>query len=92
MKLINYRLSIIYNVWDLPGVIVGAWITTVVTQNFLSGICGVLIMVLSIILFRKNHKDNSEMINFQNSKNESNSDSNINLKHKKSHENHGSFL
>ena len=83
MKLINYRLSIIYNVWDLPGVIVGAWITTVVTQNFLSGICGVLIMVLSIILFRKNHKDNSEMINFQNSKNESNSDSNINLKHKK---------
>ena len=83
MKLINYRLSIIYNVWDLPGVIVGAWITTLITQNILSGICGVFIMVLSIILFRKNHKDNSEMKSIQNSKIESISDSNVNLKRKK---------
>ncbi len=60
MKLINYRLSIIYNIWDFPGVIVGAWVTTIITQNILSGICGALIISLSIILFRRNNKDNLE--------------------------------
>ena len=83
MKLINYRLSIIYNVWDLPGVIVGAWITTLITQSILSGICGALIISLSIILFRKNHKDNPEMTNIPNSKNEDKNDSNDKLKQKK---------
>jgi uncharacterized membrane protein YfcA len=60
MKLINYRLSVLYNIWDLPGVIVGAWVTTIITQNILSGICGALIIFLSILLFRKNIKLNSE--------------------------------
>jgi uncharacterized membrane protein YfcA len=83
MKLINYRLSIIYNVWDLPGVIVGAWITTLIAQSILSGICGALIISLSIILFRKNHKDNLEMTNIPNSKNEGKNDSNDKLKQKK---------
>ena len=55
MKLINYRLATLYNIFDLPGVIVGAWVTSIITQNILSGICGALIMILSIILFRKNH-------------------------------------
>lgn len=58
MKLINYRLATLYNIWDLPGVIVGAWVTTIITQNILSGICGALIISLSIILFRKNNKHN----------------------------------
>jgi uncharacterized membrane protein YfcA len=58
MKLVNYRLSIVYNIWDLPGVIVGAWVTTIITQNVLSGICGALIILLSILLFRRNNKDN----------------------------------
>ncbi|MHA2183681.1 MAG: TSUP family transporter, partial [Promethearchaeota archaeon] len=35
MRLINYRLSVLYNLWDFPGVIVGAWITTIITQNIL---------------------------------------------------------
>lgn len=60
MKLINYRLAILYNIWDLPGVILGAWVTSIITQNILSGICGALIISLSIILFRKNKNHNLE--------------------------------
>jgi uncharacterized membrane protein YfcA len=60
MRLINYRLSVLYNLWDFPGVIVGAWITTIITQNILSGICGALVIFLGILLFRKNNKHNPE--------------------------------
>jgi len=60
MKLINYRLATLYNIWDLPGVVVGAWITSLITQNILAGICGAIIITLSIILFRKNHIHNLE--------------------------------
>ena len=60
MKLINYRLAMLYNIWDLPGVILGAWVTSIITQNILSGICGALIISLSIILFRKNKNHNLE--------------------------------
>ncbi|MFX0028426.1 MAG: sulfite exporter TauE/SafE family protein [Candidatus Hermodarchaeota archaeon] len=83
MRLINYRLSIIYNLWDLPGVIVGAWITTVITQNILSGICGTLIVVLSIILFRRNNKEHHEITSNPDSHNEGKTDSNKKLKRKK---------
>ncbi|MFW9784102.1 MAG: sulfite exporter TauE/SafE family protein, partial [Candidatus Heimdallarchaeota archaeon] len=56
MKLVNYRLATLYNVWDLPGVFIGAWVTSIITHNVLSGICGVIIITLSIMLFRKNNQ------------------------------------
>lgn len=82
MKLINYKLSILYNVWDLPGVIIGAWITTIITQNILSGICGALIILLSIILFRKNNKTHFEEKIVPDSENEENLINNKELKQK----------
>jgi len=72
MKLVNYRLATLYNIWDLPGVVVGAWVTSIITQNILSGICGALIMTLSIILFRKNHNHKLEEKNTPNLENEKN--------------------
>ncbi|MHA2390515.1 MAG: sulfite exporter TauE/SafE family protein [Promethearchaeota archaeon] len=60
MKLVNYRLATIYNIWDLPGVLVGAWITSIITHNALSGICGGIIIILSIMLFRKNNQHKLE--------------------------------
>jgi uncharacterized membrane protein YfcA len=63
MKLVNYRLAVLYNIWDLPGVIFGAWITSLITMNLLAGICGALIISLSIILFRKNNEHNIEKNN-----------------------------
>lgn len=53
MKLVNYRLAILYNLWDFPGVFVGAWITTLITGNILSGICGAIIVGLGILLLRR---------------------------------------
>jgi uncharacterized membrane protein YfcA len=63
MKLVNYRLAVIYNIWDVPGVIVGAWITTVITGNVLSGILGIIIIFLSITLFHKNNNKDHGKIN-----------------------------
>ncbi|MHA2035134.1 MAG: sulfite exporter TauE/SafE family protein [Promethearchaeota archaeon] len=60
MKKINYRLATLYNIWDLPGVVVGAWVTSIITQNILSGICGAIIIILGVILFRRNNNNNNE--------------------------------
>lgn len=53
LKLINYRLALLYSIWDVPGVIIGGLITLVVTNNILAGLCGSIIMGLSILLFRR---------------------------------------
>jgi len=82
MKLINYRLATLYNIWDLPGVVVGAWITSIITQNILSGICGALIITLSIILFRKNNKHKLEKESTPILKNEKNNITKSKLNHK----------
>jgi uncharacterized membrane protein YfcA len=82
MKLINYRLATLYNIWDLPGVVVGAWVTTLITQNILSGICGALIISLSIILFRKNNNHKLEGESTPVLKNEKNNITKSKLNHK----------
>jgi len=81
-RLINYRLAMLYNLWDLPGVVVGAWITSIITQNILSGICGALIMTLSIILFRKNKKHDLEEEGTSTLKNEKHNITKSKLNHK----------
>ena len=53
LKLVNYRLALLYSIWDIPGVIIGGLITLVVTNNILAGLCGSIIMGLSILLFRR---------------------------------------
>ncbi len=82
MKKVNYRLAMLYNVWDLPGVFVGAWITTLITGNILTGICGSIIILLSIILFRKNDNQNLEKSSNLNLENEKNGTKKKGLKQK----------
>ena len=53
MKLVKYRLSMLYNLLDIPGVIVGAILTIMIANNILAGICGAFIIALAIMLFRK---------------------------------------
>ncbi|MFX1455628.1 MAG: sulfite exporter TauE/SafE family protein [Promethearchaeota archaeon] len=72
MKLINYRLAMLYNAWDLPGVIIGAWVTSIITQNLLAGFCGALIILLSIVLFRRKKRNNQENNTNINNENEVN--------------------
>jgi len=55
-RMVNYRLAILYNIWDIPGVIVGGFITVYISGNILAGICGSIILFMAILLFR-NKKD-----------------------------------
>ncbi len=52
-KMVNYRIAILYNIWDIPGVLFGGIITIFVAGNILAGICGSIIILLAILLFRK---------------------------------------
>ena len=59
MKLVNYRLAMLYNTWDIPGVIVGAILTIYLANNFIAGMCGCVIIVLAILIFRKKANNNN---------------------------------
>ena len=56
-KQVNYRLSVLYNLFDTPGVILGAILTIFLTANFIAGLCGLFIIILSILLFKKKEND-----------------------------------
>ena len=58
--MVNYRLAMLYNLWDIPGVILGGAITIFIANNVLAGICGSTIIVLAILLFRKDTSHFSE--------------------------------
>ncbi|MCW4015835.1 MAG: sulfite exporter TauE/SafE family protein, partial [Candidatus Bathyarchaeota archaeon] len=51
-KRVDYKLALIYDVFDIPGVIIGAYLTTILPQNFLIGLCGVVILVLSMLMLK----------------------------------------
>jgi len=52
-KMVNYRLAMLYNIWDIPGVILGGMITLYIAGNILAGICGSIIVFMAILLYRK---------------------------------------
>lgn len=53
---VNYRIGTLYNILDVPGVIVGAFLTTMITNNLVLGICGGIIILISLLLFRDKEK------------------------------------
>ena len=55
-KRVDYKLALLYNVFDIPGVIVGAYLTTILPKNLLIGICGVFILFLSLLMLRNLRK------------------------------------
>jgi len=63
MKLVKYRLSMLYNIWDIPGVIVGAILTIYLANNILAGMCGCVMLILAILIYRK--KSNNKNIHTQ---------------------------
>ena len=64
MKLINYRLAMLYNLFDIPVVILGGLLTVIIFENILAGICGFIIIFLSILLFRKEDKSHNNTFQF----------------------------
>jgi uncharacterized membrane protein YfcA len=51
-KRVDYKLALLYDVFDIPGVIVGAYLTTILPKNLLIGLCGFLIFSLSLLMLR----------------------------------------
>ena len=51
-KRIDFRLGILYDLLDIPGVIIGAYLTTILPSNFLRVVCGIFVIFVSLILFR----------------------------------------
>ena len=51
-KRVDYKLALLYDIFDIPGVVVGAYLTTILPQNLLIGLCGFLILFLSLLMLR----------------------------------------
>lgn len=55
-KQIDYRLGLLYDILDIPGIVIGAYMTTFLPENILAGICGVFILFITIFLLRSKIK------------------------------------
>lgn len=53
---VDYKLGLLYDILDVPGIVLGAYITTFLPGNILAGICGVFILFITIILLRSKRK------------------------------------
>lgn len=49
---VDYKLGLLYDILDVPGVVSGAYITTILPKDVLVGLCGFFILVLSLLLLR----------------------------------------
>ena len=50
---VDYLLGLVYDILDIPGVIVGAYLTTILPSDLLTAIVGILIMFMAILLFTR---------------------------------------
>jgi uncharacterized membrane protein YfcA len=55
-KQVDYKLGLLYDILDVPGIVLGAYITTFLPQNVLAGICGAFILIITLILIRSKRK------------------------------------
>jgi uncharacterized membrane protein YfcA len=58
-KQVDYKLGLLYDILDVPGIVLGAYITTFLPENILAGICGTFILIITIILLRSKRKTKS---------------------------------
>jgi hypothetical protein len=49
---IDYKLAFLYDVLDVPGVVMGAYLTRFFSSNLLTGLCGFFIMSISLLMVR----------------------------------------
>lgn len=59
-KRVDYLLGLLYDVLDIPGVAIGAYLTTFFPSNLLAGIVGVFMMLMSATLIIHNKRAPNE--------------------------------
>jgi len=47
---VNYKIGLIYNVVDVPGVLFGAWLASLLNAAILAGACGFVIIGLALLI------------------------------------------
>lgn len=60
-KKVDFFLALLYDVFDIPGVILGAYLASLITSDLLTGLVGVFIISLSIMLMVRKDKDPVEL-------------------------------
>jgi len=50
---VDYKLSLLYDILDVPGVVAGAYLTTILPKNILAGLCGFFVVFISLLLIKK---------------------------------------
>ena len=53
---VDYKLGLLYDILDVPGIVIGAYLTTLLPENILAGICGAFILFITILLIRSKRK------------------------------------
>lgn len=59
-KRINYKVGILLDILDVPGALLGAFITTLLASNILAGLFGCLLLIVSIYIIKKKNKEDNE--------------------------------
>nr|MDO8119412.1 sulfite exporter TauE/SafE family protein [Candidatus Sigynarchaeota archaeon] len=49
---VNVKIALIYNILDVPGVLLGAWVAITIEQLFLTLACGAMVIFMAIMLIR----------------------------------------
>jgi uncharacterized membrane protein YfcA len=52
-KCVNWQLALAYDVFDIPGIILGAWLTTVLPGFILEIFCGIAVCIIGYMTLRK---------------------------------------
>jgi len=52
-KRVNYKVGVLLDVLDMPGAILGAWVTVFIDRKTLAFLFGIAVLVISILLIRK---------------------------------------
>jgi uncharacterized membrane protein YfcA len=60
---VDYKLALLYDIFDVPGVIIGAYMTTLLPKDLLVGLCGFFILFLSLLLLRNMRASSSSTKN-----------------------------
>lgn len=64
---VDYKLSLLYDILDVPGIVLGAYLTTILPRDTLTGLCGLFVVFISLLLIRNRRTAASSKKNSQQS-------------------------
>jgi len=59
-KRVDFKLGLLYDILDVPGIFLGAYLTTVLSTGVLIVLCGFFIVIVSVLVIRQRRKHRSK--------------------------------